>query len=94
MASEHAWCPRNDNLLYTLIHATYNAHIYLSLWSSDESVPLEQLNEGNLSLQQSQPHPNTDAWTKTKWHVTELRPLGFFFRSEPERTYNILHNIK
>ena len=42
---------------------------YLSLWSSDESVPLEQFNEGNLSLQQSQPHPNADTGTKTKWHM-------------------------
>ena len=56
---------------------------YLSLWSSDESVPLEQLNEGNLSLQQSQPHPNTAAWTKTKGHVAQLRPFGFFFRCKP-----------
>ena len=42
---------------------------YLSLWSSGESVLLEQLNEGNLSLQQSQPHPNTAAGTKTEWYV-------------------------
>ena len=42
---------------------------YLSLRSSDESVSLEQLNEGNLSLQQSQPHPNAAAGTKTEWDV-------------------------
>ena len=58
-------------------------HSYLSLRSSGESVSLEQLNEGNLSLQQSQPHPNTDARTKTKWHVAQLRPLGFLFRRKP-----------
>ena len=57
--------------------------IYLSLRSSDESVPLEQLNEGNLSLQQSQPHTNTAAWSKTKGHVGHLRPIGFFFCSKP-----------
>ena len=57
--------------------------MYLSLWGSDEGVPLEQLNEGNLSLQQSQPHPNTAAWTKTKRHVTQLRPLGFLLCCEP-----------
>jgi hypothetical protein len=57
--------------------------LYLSLWSSGESVSLEQLNEGNLSLQQSQPHPNTDAWTETKGHVAKLRPLGFLFRCKP-----------
>ena len=58
-------------------------HAYLSLRSSDESVSLKQLNEGNLSLQQSQPHPNTAARTKAKWHVAKLRPLGFLFSSEP-----------
>jgi hypothetical protein len=55
---------------------------YLSLWSSGESVSLEQLNESNLSLQQSQPHSNTATRTKTKRHVAELRPLGFLFCHE------------
>ena len=61
-----------------------NLHRYLSLRSSDESVSLEQLNESHLSLQsESQPHPNTDTWAKTKWHVAKLRPLGFFLRRKP-----------
>ena len=42
---------------------------YLSLWSSGESVPLKQFNEGNLSLQHSQSHPNATARTKTEWYV-------------------------
>ena len=68
---------------YILILLYTYTHTYLSLGSSDESVPPEQLNEGNLSLQQCQPHSNTAAWTKTKGHVCQLRSFGSFFRGEP-----------
>ena len=60
-------------------------HAYLSIWCPDKGVPLEQLYEGYLSLQQSKPHPNAVARTKTKWHVSKLRPLGSLLWSKPTK---------
>ena len=40
---------------------------YLCVWCPHKGVPLEQLHEGYLSLQQSKSHPNAVARTKTKW---------------------------
>ena len=56
---------------------------YLSVWCPDKGVPLEQLYEDNLSLQQSKPHPNAVARTKTKWQVTELGTFCFLFCFKP-----------
>ena len=55
----------------------------LCVWCPDKGVPLEQPHESYLSLQQSKPHPNTVARSKTKWHVTELWSFGFLLWCEP-----------
>ena len=51
-ARSQKYCYTNISNTLTRITALvlHNKLIYLSLWSSGESVPLEQLNEGNLSL--------------------------------------------
>ena len=56
--------------------------MYLSIWCPDKGVPLEQLYEGYLSLQQSKPHPNAVARTKTKWHVNCGRSFSFLLCCE------------
>ena len=63
--------------------ATCSYAAYLSLWNSGEGEPLEQLNEGNLSLQQSKPYSDADARAKAEWHVAKLRPLGLFLWCKP-----------
>ena len=56
---------------------------YLSIWCPNKSVLLEQLYESHLSLQQSKPHPNAAARTKTKRHVSKLWPLGSLLWGKP-----------
>ena len=58
---------------------------YFSVRSCHKCIPLKQLNEGYLYLQQTESHSNANAWTKAKWTVTKLRSLSSFLGCESTR---------
>ena len=62
------------------------AIFYLGIWCPNKGVLLKQLYESHLSLQQSKPHSNAAARTKTKWHVSKLWPLGSLLWGKPTCT--------
>ena len=72
---------------FTVVTATLVSYIHtthLSVRSSDKAEPLEHLNESQLCLKQSKPHPNASPRTISKWHIGLWRTLGFLLSCEPK----------